>query len=241
MDDLYLNGYAKAVSPYATLVYLSLCRHADKEQRALPSIKRIAAEFSISPTSVKKGIKELISFNLIKKVRLGKRLSNEYWLLDKSNWVIVAARPSLKKDDGRETTGVKDASRPNDSREATTKDAQGKEAHQKDSASPSADADIPRIRKGNAEPVSLAEAVEYFKKSPQRHIQIIGDYAKAKRPDCRTGGQWYTFMKRNLRVATELAEFGDEQLESTARKIWGEEWLQRWTLETLLKYLINNH
>jgi len=116
-----------------------------------------------------------------------------------------------------------------------------KEKHIQNIASPSANAERSKIRKGNTEPVSLEEAVGYFRKSPHRHIRVIGDYADAKKPDCRTGGQWHAFMKRNLRIATDLSEFSDEQIEATAKKIWGEEWLKHWTLETLLKYLINNH
>lgn len=78
IDDAYVNGYARLVSPYATCTYLSLCRHADKAQKAFPSIKLIALQHAISPKSVKRGIKELILWNIICKQRLGGRMSNTY-------------------------------------------------------------------------------------------------------------------------------------------------------------------
>jgi hypothetical protein len=100
IDDVYLNGYAKFVSPYATCVYLSLCRHADKEQKAFPSIKRIAEQHHISTKSVKRGIKELLFWGIILKQRAGGRLSNTYWLLDKSEWkrggLMVPTDPSKR-------------------------------------------------------------------------------------------------------------------------------------------------
>ncbi len=148
---------------------------------------------------------------------------------EKSSEVLVSS----------EKTANEDSSNEKSSRYKTN--SYTKEKLLQNTAPLSAGAERSKIKKGNAETVSLKEAIDYFKKSPQRHIQIIGDYAVAKKPDCRTGGQWHTFMKRNLRVATELAEFSDEQIETAAKKIWGEEWLKHWTLETLLKYLINNH
>ena len=42
IDDVFVDSYAKLMSPYASLVYMSLCRHADKKQGAFPSIKRMA-------------------------------------------------------------------------------------------------------------------------------------------------------------------------------------------------------
>ena len=88
LDNDYLNGYTRLVSPYATLVYLSLCRHADAiEQKAFPSIKKMSEEFNISEDSVRKGVKELEKINIIVVKRVGKKKNNEYWLVDKSEWV----------------------------------------------------------------------------------------------------------------------------------------------------------
>ena len=86
VDDEYLNGYARLVSPWATLSYLSLCRHADNRQISFPSYAKIAEEYGISTDSVQKGIRELIKIGIVRKKRMGKRLCNEYLLADKSMW-----------------------------------------------------------------------------------------------------------------------------------------------------------
>ncbi len=94
VDDLYLNGYAKKCGIYSTGVYLSLCRHSNKEQFCWPSQRKIAEELKISSRQVGRAIKILEKFNIIKKIRVGKKLNNRYLLLDKSEW----ADSPIKKD-----------------------------------------------------------------------------------------------------------------------------------------------
>lgn len=90
MDDAYLNGYAKFLDPSTTVVYLSLCRHVDKEQSAFPSETLIAEEHNIDKRTVIRKIKKLKEWNLIRVERTrnkeGKWLRNTYFLLDKSEW-----------------------------------------------------------------------------------------------------------------------------------------------------------
>lgn len=90
VDDEYLNGYSKLCGVNATLVYLCLCRHADRNQESFPSITSMAEKIGISPRSVITGIKMLIDWNIISKQRERKKdakwLNNRYVLLDKSIW-----------------------------------------------------------------------------------------------------------------------------------------------------------
>lgn len=86
IDDAYLNGYAKICGVYATGVYVSLCRHADKEQKCWPSLDKIAEELAISKSQTRRAIKILVKQNIIKVKRLGKKLNNRYYLIDKSEW-----------------------------------------------------------------------------------------------------------------------------------------------------------
>ncbi len=86
VDDLYLNGYAKKVGVYGTAVYVSLCRHADKQQQCYPSLGKLAEEHNCSKKQIGRAIKELEKQNIIKKLRIGKKLNNRYLLLDKSEW-----------------------------------------------------------------------------------------------------------------------------------------------------------
>ena len=91
MDDAYLNGQAKICGWQATLVYLSLCRHASISQESFPSLKLISEELKIDKETVVKGLRSLEKYSVItiKKSRTnrGKWLNNTYILLDKSGWV----------------------------------------------------------------------------------------------------------------------------------------------------------
>jgi len=101
IDDIYLNGYARICGVNATLVYLSLCRHAEFEsQKAFPSQNKIGFELGISVASVKRGIKKLAEYNVIsieKEKMEGKFSNNVYYLLDKSEW-----KPAIAPQDTRQ-------------------------------------------------------------------------------------------------------------------------------------------
>jgi hypothetical protein len=88
--DAYLNGWAKKCGWKASIVYDSLWRHADKNGNCFPSIELMADEFDVSRDTIIRGLKTLISFNLVKKEsargRSGKFLHNTYTLTDKSQW-----------------------------------------------------------------------------------------------------------------------------------------------------------
>ena len=90
LDDIYLNGYARFLDAHTTVVYLSLCRHADKEQSCFASQKLIAQEHNIGERTVRDKIKLLEAWNIIRVERIrsddGKWLNNTYFLVDKDEW-----------------------------------------------------------------------------------------------------------------------------------------------------------
>ena|SRR3990167_5876399 len=90
VDDEYLNGYSKLCGTNATMVYLCLCRHADRHQESFPSIELMAQKTGISKRSIIRGIQILIKWNIIDKHRERRKdatwLNNRYILLDKSVW-----------------------------------------------------------------------------------------------------------------------------------------------------------
>lgn len=93
IDDSYLNGYARVCGKDASLVYMSLCRHAEfNSQKAFPSQEKIAWEHNIkSVKTVRKGLKKLVEFNIIfaELNRIKGKFSNyTYTLLDKSEWKL---------------------------------------------------------------------------------------------------------------------------------------------------------
>ena len=86
IDDEYLNGWAKKCKAHATAVYMSLCLHGNVDQYCWPSIKKIGEEHSMSPRQVRYALDTLKKYHLIEVERLGKKLNNRYWLVDKSEW-----------------------------------------------------------------------------------------------------------------------------------------------------------
>jgi hypothetical protein len=89
-------------------------------------------------------------------------------------------------------------------------------------------------------PMTSEQFKQWCHKSNQRHIRIIGDYAVVKNPNYNTLAQWNIFLKRNLRPARDLSPFTGDQIEAAYKKMKeqnGTNWLKKYTLETIIKYL----
>lgn len=90
VDDEYLNGQAKLCGWQGTIVYNSLCRHANKSQESFPSIALMAEQHGVSRPTIMKGIDNLERRKVIqvkkKRTKDGKWLNNTYILTDKSEW-----------------------------------------------------------------------------------------------------------------------------------------------------------
>jgi hypothetical protein len=91
MDNEYLNGYAKIFGAVGTAIYVSLCRHADNEQKCFPSENLIGEELSISDRTVRTYLGKFEKYKLIRvertvDSRTKRRMNNTYWLLDKTEW-----------------------------------------------------------------------------------------------------------------------------------------------------------
>lgn len=103
VDDAYVNGWSRYLDPSALAVYVSLCRHADKEQSAFPAETTIAQEHGICEKTVRNKIALLKEWNIIRVERTrredGKWLRNTYFLLDKSEWI----KPEVKITAGSST------------------------------------------------------------------------------------------------------------------------------------------
>lgn len=89
------------------------------------------------------------------------------------------------------------------------------------------------------EPMSEGDFYEWTKKSPQRPIRLIGEWADTIHPKLTTKGQWRVFMSRHLRAAQDVAKFSDDQIAKAYDKILA---LQKKndftpTIETLKKFL----
>lgn len=105
IDDSYLNSWAKYLTPSTTSVYISLCRHADKNQNCFPSQKLIAKEHGMGERTVRGKIAVLKALRIIgvkrDRNKKGRWYRNSYFLLDKSQWLspkaVVASGQSRGK------------------------------------------------------------------------------------------------------------------------------------------------
>jgi len=134
LDDEYLNGYAKYLGVNATAVYISLCRHADKEQTCFPSQKKIAEEHGVTDRTVRTKIKDLVDWNIIRvesvRSKGGIFMSSIYFLLDKSQW----KRPEEMVSAGNSPKEIHDTTRgkPQQHKDTQIKDTQLKNQSEPD-------------------------------------------------------------------------------------------------------------
>ncbi len=81
-EKLYANG---ELTNRAKLVYVYLHDRCDKELKAWPGINRIATDLSLSRSTVKRALKDLVKAGLIRKEphfrENGSATSNRYYLL----------------------------------------------------------------------------------------------------------------------------------------------------------------
>jgi hypothetical protein len=100
-------------------------------------------------------------------------------------------------------------------------------------------------RKKDTTPFSQEQFISSMRSSPQRHMNLIAEYADQIQPDLKTKGQWFVFMTRNLRAANDLSPFNDDQIAKAFNHIKKnlqsrnnpKGYITKWGLETLLKYI----
>ena len=229
IDDNYLNGQAKICGWQASLVYMSLCRHANKDQESFPSIQLISEELAISRPTVVKGLKNLEKYNVIKiqkkRTKDGRWLNNTYILLDKSQWIKTNQVNDVDTDQVNENKNPSQRElKPKSTTFTLRKHIEGntlKETH------------ILRAeaREGN----KILNLLEDKKK----HIQIIGLYAKAKNIIFENKEQQQSFIRRNLRPAKNLIGYPAQRIINTMDYL-RQNADYKWTLETVGKFIDEN-
>ena len=246
IDDLFYDRYARLTAPHGLPVYNALCRRANKKQKSWPGVEAMSEELGISRKSVFAGLEILEYLRIIRKDRIGKKVTNRYTLLAQSSWrkdweVMLLEVTSHNKSEVplRYFTGFSQklhkfltgTSIGRKHREGNTeKDAEASSAPSSESQKTTGkgccvykctDAVAPdRIAQGaychKHSPMTAEQFVAWARKSDQRHIRIIGEWAAAVADSLiqKTRGQWMHYIKRNVRTARRLAEadYDDEQL-----------------------------
>jgi len=97
-------------------------------------------------------------------------------------------------------------------------------------------------------PQSLEQFVALCKKTKDKIMMIIGEWAEGEQPNNKTVGEWDAFKKRNLRAAKDLEVFSIERIEKAyqlmqndlVRKLPNGKqvgFLTKYSLETIGKYI----
>jgi DNA-binding transcriptional regulator GbsR (MarR family) len=241
MDDAYLNGYAKLCKPHGTCVYMSLCRHADKEQESWPSIERIADEHGISRWSVMRGIKELERWNIVKKIKekdekTKRQLNNIYVLIDKSEWVSAPdGRVAVSNAENSKAEFVP-ATRENGSRVAENLQSRVARLNCKETQNEGNTEYAAQTVAGDIDRFDFNAKLREMQKDKRRHIQIIALYWKAKGMSHENEKQHQAAIKRECRAACNLVGYDDARIQKVI------DWLAQkfnsaWKLETIHKYI----
>lgn len=87
------------------------------------------------------------------------------------------------------------------------------------------------------EPFDLKNYLEKMKKDKRRTIQIIAIWIEQKGLKPETYKQMESIIKRNLRAAKLLVGYKDEDIIETIKVIKNTEWIRKFTLETVSKFI----
>lgn len=86
IDNAFYDEFTPIFGPTVSMVYVALVRHANKEQKTWPSQSLIAAQLGLTRQWVAHQLHILEIFNLIRSVRVGKRCTSRYYLIDEKQW-----------------------------------------------------------------------------------------------------------------------------------------------------------
>ncbi len=243
MDDEFLNGYSAVCGIYATGVYMALCRHANREQEAWPSIESLAEKLGINRKTVMSGIKKLEEWGVITKETArntsGKYDNAVYTLLDRSVWKPL---PSPSEGHGKASTEsvrgtrhqVRLVPQPSPSQSQNQVRVADHKVTQGEGNTWEGNTPLPPTGGIVAQPQGGIDQ-SYFD-NPRQEIQIIGLYAQAKKCVFENIEQAQSFVRRNLLPARNLKGYRYERIHEVMNYLANNANF-KWTLETVAKYI----
>jgi hypothetical protein len=200
LDNEYLNGYAKFLGASCTVVYISLCRHANNAtQTCFPSMQLIAEENGISRRTVITAIEKLEEWGIISifktKKADGTQNNNVYTLLAKSMW---KSKPSATIAHGNRVQPLHIPSANND--QSRVQPLHNNKTHINKT-------NITSVVETTQDIFSLEEEIKKMGENPRTDIKIIGLYIKSKKLKITTKKELSEVIKQNLKVAGSLSSF----------------------------------
>lgn len=94
------------------------------------------------------------------------------------------------------------------------------------------------------QPMNCPQFVAWYRKSEQRHIKIIAEWAdelfqNKLAPDLRTVAQWREWAKPIMTAAKNISVFDDDQIAGAMKRMMGADYVTDFNLHTLKTFLIN--
>ncbi len=94
------------------------------------------------------------------------------------------------------------------------------------------------------QPMQCFQFVEWYRRSEQRHIKIIAEWADELRlsgraPELRTVAQWRAWAKPILTAAKDISVFDDDQISVAMKRMMAADYITDFNLHTLKTFLIN--
>lgn len=237
LDNEYLNGYARLLGASCTVVYLSLCRHADNNtQQCFPSMKLIATENGISTKTVERATKKLEEWGIIcvqrGKKEDGTQANNIYILTAKKTW---KSKPTDNKSHGSPTDKM------NESRQTPR-------PHNKTHIN---NTHIPVEEKTDSvaiapEEFSLSKVLDGIRSGEDRDMKVIGLYIIQKKIEidnraqfsklvARCRGQINAYKKKYKLHPFEGVSGKDIKL---AMQVAEKKYEGKWTFETVMNRVV---
>lgn len=203
---------------------------------------KISLNFFCQKTGLKKShvcmsIKKLVEMNLITEKGNESREPNTYeFTKDFEKWKSLPKKVTLPK-------------------KVITITEKGNEKHfalyiSKDNTKDNMRAKLatPKMDKKNADdehPMTRTEFVKKMRESPQGHMKFLAEYADEKKINFQTKGQWRMFIGRNVRPASRISKYSEEQIstafEEMKKDVKSEKnkkgFITKWGIETIEKYL----
>ena len=85
VPDILIDEYVRVIGMGAVAVYLSMCRHANRDRQSWPGMRKMCFELGMGASTVNRGIKVLEAHSMIK-VDRKHRAFNIYSLLKPFRW-----------------------------------------------------------------------------------------------------------------------------------------------------------
>lgn len=202
------------LSPSDKLVWLAVRDREGQNEKAWPSLNTIAADIGMSRSTVIRATAKLESLGWLK-VDRSHEMSNRY-----ECWIPIHTQCQNDTTQCQNDTG-------------------GGSVKMTPELTKVLEVNIEPILSSDDDPEDLAQFVERCRRSPQRHVNLIGEWADEVKPSLKTKAQWNAYLKRNLRAATALKVFSDHQMSVAMQMIYEIKNKSSFepTMETLLKQL----